>query len=322
MRARVGSPKRTTSRAQRSTSTPLHTTRTEHTHTYEGLRKMNETIAERVESLREALVWTDEANALGDVECDWSADDTSGWLTMGPVRVEWLRDPYGDGQDDWVAVNVEVGGEPFDTDGYSHFDEAVKDATRTTVEWQHYRDGEIRDGVVSWLEDRGEYFDVLGPQDDEDGDTWTIMWGNVMARGYYDADGAFMWSVVNSESGDYLDGDASDDGDAVIDAMTKCARDPMVEAWVETVAVETAEDDWVVRSSEDQMTVYMHSSIAYGMGRRAYYEPTGYEEGRIELEYRVRGSEWRPFDEYLPEDEEDVRRMAGEAYAWVKAVDE
>ena len=152
-------------------------------------------------------------------------------------------------------------------------------------------------------------------------DSWTITWGEVMVQGYYAVAGAFLWSVVNPESGDFLDGDANDDADAVIDAMTECASDPMIEAWVETVAVETAEDDWAVRSSEDQMTVYMHSSIAYGMSRRAYYEPTGYEKGRIELEYRVRGSEWRPFDEYLPEDEDDVRRMASEAYVWVKAVD-
>lgn len=279
-------------------------------------------IAESVESLREALVWSDESAALGDLIVDWNEDDTIGTLTMGPVRVEWLRDPYGDGQDGWIAVNVLVDGEPFDTDRCSHLDEAVKDAARRTVEWQHYRADEIRDGVVSWLDERGEAYNLEGPQDDEDGDAWTISWGDVMVQGYYDDDGAFVWSVVNPESGDYLDGDASDDEDAVIDAMTECAKDPMVEAWVETVAVETAEDDWTVRASEDQMTVYMHSSIAYGLSRRAYYEPTGYEEGRIELEYRVRGSEWRPFDELLPEDEEDVRRMAREAYAWVRSIDD
>lgn len=281
---------------------------------------MTETmIAGRVEELRAQLEWTDEANALGDVECDWSADDTSGWLMMGPVRVEWIRDAYGDGDEDWVAVNVSVDGEPFDTDGCSHLDEAVKDAAHVTVEWQHYRDGEIRDGVVNWLDKRGEAYNLDGPQDVHD--SWTISWGDVMVQGHYDDDGAFVWSVSNGETGDYLDGDASDDADAVIDAMTECAKDPMVEAWVETMAVETAEDDWSVRTSEDQMIVYMHSSISYGMSRRAYYEPTGYGDGRIELEYRIRGSEWRPFDEYLPEDEDDVRRMAGEAYAWVKAVD-
>lgn len=281
---------------------------------------MNERIADAVEDLRKALEWTDGANALGDVECDYSADDTRGWLTMGPVRVEWIRDAYGDGQEGWIAVNVAVDGRPFDADGYSHLSDAVKDAARTTAEWQHYCDGEIRDGVVNWLDERGEAYNLEGPQDVHD--SWTITWGDVMVRGYYDDDGAFVWSVVNPENGDHLDGDASDDDeDAVIDAMTECAKDPMVEAWVETVAVETAEDDWSVRTSEDQMTVYTHSSIAYGMSRRAYYEPMGYEEGRIELEYRVRGSEWRAFDEYLPEDEEDVRRMAREVYAWVKAVD-
>lgn len=273
------------------------------------------TIADKVEELRRALDWTDEANALGgEVECDYSADDMRGWLTMGPVRVEWLRDPYGDGQEDWIAVNVAVDGEPFDTDGYSDLDEAVKDAARATVEWQQWCAADIRDEIMAWLDGRDESYDI----DTEEDGAWMILWGETCVRGEFVGDGAFQWSVSNSETADYLDGDASD---AVIDAMIECAKDPMVEAWVETVAVETAEDDWSVRTSEDQMTMYMHSSIAYGLSRRAYYESVGYEEGRIELEYRVRGSEWRPFDELLPEDEEDVRRMAGEAYAWVKAVD-
>lgn len=282
-------------------------------------------IAESVEGLCRALEWTDEANALsdGEVECGWSDDDTSGWLTMGPVRVEWLRDAYGDGLDDWVAINVSVDGVPFEAqDGYSHLDDAVKDAARTTMEWQHWCDVDIRDEVVSWLEHRGEFFDVLGPQDDEDGDSWTITWGDVMVRGYYDKDGAFVWSVVNPESGDFLDGDASNDADAVIDAMTECAKDPMVEAWVDSVAMETAEDDWAVRSSEDQMTVWTRSSITYNLSRRAYYESVGYGEGRIELEHRIGTGKWTPYDEMLPEDEEDVRRMAGEAYAWVRSIDD
>lgn len=282
---------------------------------------MNEKIADVVEETRSALEWTDEANALGEVDCGWSDDDTRGWLTMGPVRVEWIRDAYGDGLEDWVAVDVAVGGEPFDTDGYSDLSDAVKGAARTTTEWQHYCDGEIRDTVVEWLDARFEAYNLDGPQDDEEGDSWTITWGEVMVRGYYDNDGAFMWSVCNSESADFLDGDASDDADAVIDAMTECATDPMVEAWVETVAVETAEDDWAVRSSEDQMTVWTRSSITFGLSRRAYYESVGYGEGRIELEHRVGTREWAPYDEMLPEDEEDVHRMAGKAYAWVKAVD-
>lgn len=276
-------------------------------------------IADAVEETRSALEWTNEANALGEVDCGWDDDDTHGWLTMGPVHVEWLRDPYGDGDDDWVAVNVAVDGEPFDTDGYSDLRDAVTDAAHMTLEWQHYRDKEIRAEVVSWLEHRGESFDILGPQNVHD--SWTITWGEVMVQGYYTVAGAFLWSVVNPESADYIDGDASDDADAVIDAMTECAKDPMVEVWVESVAVLTAEDDWSVRSSADQMCVYQHSAAAYGTSRRTYYESVGYEEGRIELEYRVRGSEWRPYDEFLPEDEEDVRRMAGEAYAWVRAVD-
>ena len=280
---------------------------------------MNEMIADAVEETRSALEWTDEANALGEVECDYSADDTHGWLTMGPVRVEWIRDAYGDGLKDWVAVEVTVDGESFDTDRYSHLEDAVTDAAHMTLEWQHYRDEEIRAEVVSWLEHRGESFDVLGPQNVHD--SWTITWGEVMVQGYYAVAGAFLWSVVNPESADYFDGDANDDVDAVIDAMTACAKDPMVEAWVETVAMETAEDDWSVRSSEDQMTVWTRSSITFNLSRRAYYESVGYEEGRIELEHRIGTGEWTPYDEMLPEDEEDARRMAREAYAWVKAVD-
>ena len=187
------------------------------------------------------------------------------------------------------------------------------------MEWQRYCDGEIRDAVMGWLDDRFEAYHLEGPQDEHD--SWTITWGDVMVRSYYDEDGAFVWSVVNPETADCLDGDASDDADAVIDAMTEFAKDPMVEAWVETVAVETAEDDWAVRSSEDQMTVWTRSSITYNLSRRAYYEILGYGEGRIELEHRIGTGEWQLYDEHLPEDEEAVRRMAREAYAWVKAVD-
>lgn len=281
---------------------------------------MGEIIADAVEETRSALEWTDEANALGEIECDYSADDTRGWLTMGPVRVEWIRDPYGDGLEDWVAVNVAVDGEPFDTDGYSHLSDAVTDAAHMTLEWQHWCDADMRDKVVSWLEHRGEAYNIVGPQNVHD--SWTITWGDVMVQGYYAVAGAFLWSVVNPEAGDYLDGDASDDADTVIDAMTECARDPMVEAWVETVAMETAEDDWSVRSSEDQMTVWTRSSITFNLSRRAYYESVGYGEGRIELEHRIGSGEWTPYDEMLPEDEEDVRRMAREAYAWVRSIDD
>ena len=284
---------------------------------------MDETIADKVEDLCNALEWTSEAYVLGDgaVDCGWGDDDTRGWLRLGPVSVEWLRDPYGDGLDDCVAVSVTVDGEYFCVDGYSHLDDAVKDAARTTTEWQHHYDGEIKDAVMEWLDARFEAYHLVGPQADEAGDSWTITWGEVMVRGYYDKDGAFMWSVCNPESADYLDGDASDDADAVIDAMTECAEDPMVQAWVETVAAETAEDKWAVRSSEDQMTVWTRSSITFNLSRRAYYESVGYGEGRIEMEHQLGTGEWTPYDEMLPDDEEDVRRMAREAYAWVKAVD-
>ena len=283
-----------------------------------------ETIADKVEDLCGALEWTDEAYTLSDgaVDCGWSDDDMSGWLRMGPVSVEWLRDPYGDRLEDWVAVDVAVNGMPFDADGYSDLGDAVKDAARTTMEWQHHCDDEIRDAVVGWLDAHFEAYHLNEPQDDEEGDSWTITWGDVMVRGYYDKDGAFGWSVCNPETADYLDGDVSDDTDAVIDALTECATDPMVEAWVETVAVETAEDDWVVRSSDDQMIVWTRSSITYNLSRRAYYESVGYGEGRIELEHRIGTGEWTPYDEMLPEDEEDVRRMAGEAYAWVRSIDD
>lgn len=281
---------------------------------------MNEKIADKVEDLRKALEWTDAAHALGEIECDYSADDTRGWLTMGPVRVEWIRDAYGDGLEAWVAVDVSVDGEPFDTDGYSDLRDAVVDAAHTTLEWQHYCDGAIRDAVMGWLDARFEAFDVRGPQNKHD--SWTITWGEVMVQGYYAVAGAFLWSVVNPESGDFLDGDANDDADAVIEAMIECAKDPMVEAWVETIAVETAEDDWAVRSSEDQMTLWTRSSITYNLGRRAYYERVGYGEGRIELEHRIGTGAWTPYDEMLPEDEEDVRRMAREAYTWVRSIDD
>lgn len=281
---------------------------------------MIEKIADAVEDLRKDLEWTNEALALcvREIDCGWSDDDTRGWLTMGPVRVEWIRDAYGDGLEDWIAVEVTVDGMPFDADGYPYLEDAVKEAAHTTMAWQHFRDEDIRDEVVSWLEHRGEAYDI---DESSEEDAWLVTWGYLSVRGYYTEDGAFMWSVSNPENGNYLDGDASNDADAVIDAMTECASDPMVEAWVETIAMETAEDNWAVRSSENQMTVYMHSSIAYGTSRRAYYESVGYEEGGIELEYRVRGSEWRPFDEYLPEDEDDVRASARKAYEWVKAVD-
>lgn len=281
---------------------------------------MNEKIADKVEDLCRALEWTDEAYAISDgaVDCGWSDDDTRGWLRMGPVSVEWLRDPYGDGLEGWITVDVSIDGAPFDVDEYSHLDDAVKDAAHTTLEWQRHCDREIREAVVGWLDDHFEAYHLDGPQD---GDSWTITWGDVMVRGYYDKDGAFVWSAVNPENGDYLDGDASDDADAVIDAMTECTKDPMIEAWVETIAVETAEDDWSVRSSEDQKTIWVRSSITYNLSRRAYYESVGYGEGRIELEHRIGTGEWTPYDEMLPRDEEDVRRMAREAYAWVKAVD-
>lgn len=283
----------------------------------------SEKIADKVEELRRDLEWTNESYALSKREIDygWDDDDTHGWLTMGPVYVEWLRDPYGDGMGGWIAVNVTVNGELLDMDDYSYLDDVVKGAAHLTMEWQYWRDREIKDGIVSWLEHRYEAYTLDGPRDVHD--SWTIVWGDVSVQGYYtEDDGVFKWMVSNAEAGDYLDGDASDDADAVIDAMIECASDPWIGAWVETVAVETAEDAWVVRSSADQMTMWTRSSTTYDLSRRAYYEPVSYAEGRIELEHRIGTGEWTPYDELLPEDEEDVRRMAGEAYVWVRGIDD
>lgn len=201
-----------------------------------------ETIADAVEELRRALEWTSETYALGgEVDCGWDDDDTRGWLRMGSVDVEWLRDPYGDGQEDWVAVNVAVDGELFDSDGYPHLEDAVKDAARTTAEWQHHCDGEIKDAVVEWLDDRHETYYLDGPQDVHD--SWTVTWSNVSIQGYYDDDGRFVWSVSNGGTGDHLDGDASSAPADALAAIEQIAADPMEEAWLETIDDCLAEDD-------------------------------------------------------------------------------
>lgn len=280
---------------------------------------MEMTIADAVEELRGALEWTDEANALGDVESDYSADDTSGWLMMGSIEVTWARDMYSDGQDDWIAVQVSYDGIPMeDQDDYPELDDAVKVAAHRTDAWQKYRADKIRDEIIAWLESRGEAYDVLGPQDVHD--AWMIFWREVVIQGYFtEDDGDFGWSVGNSETGDYLDGDADSTDDGVLEAIEMCAADPMVEAWIETIDECAAEDDWSVRVSDDGMVMWM-SEPTYTMSRRATYESLGFGEGRIEMEYHLRTGEWRASDERLPEDGEDVRRMAREAYEWVKAV--
>ena len=280
-----------------------------------------ETIADAVEELRSQLEWSDEANALGDVECDYG-DDQWGRLTMGPVRVEWTRDMHGDGDTGWIAVEVSYDGIAMeDVEDYGpDLDDAVKAAAWRTDEWQYHRCGEIRDDVVEWLEQRGEAYDLQGPQDVHD--AWTILWRDVSVRGYFgEEDGTFEWSVMNPESTDYLDGDADSTDDDVIEAIETCATDPMVEAWVETLAECTAEDDWSVRVSDDGMTVRM-SEPTYTETRRATYERTGFGEGRIELEYKLFNGMWHASDESLPDDEDTLRDMAREAYAWVKAVSE
>lgn len=277
-------------------------------------------IAERVESLRDALEWTDEAYTLGnEVDCGWDDDDTHGWLRMGLVEVEWLRDPYGDGQEDWVAVNVSVDGRLFDADGYSHLADAVKDAAHTTAEWQHHCDGEIKDAVVEWLDDRYETYHLDGPQDEHD--SWAVTWRDVSIQGYYDDDGEFVWSVSNGETGDCLDGSASSTPADVLATIEQIAADPMEETWLETIDDCLAEDEWIVRVSDDRLTVWRHDP-SYAQSRRATYERVEFGEGRIELEYRLLSGTWRPFDERLPENEADVHAMAREAYEWVKAVSE
>lgn len=281
-----------------------------------------ETIGDAVEALARELEWTDEASALGGVDCGYDDGDSHGWLWLGDglVRVIWERDPYGDGVEDWVAVTVQVGDDPYDADGYSHLSDAVRDAAHTTAAWQHHCDGEIRDSVADWLDERGETYYLDGPQDEHD--SWTIAWRNLSVQGYYTEDGGvFEWAVSNSENGDCLDGDASDNADAVIDAMERIAADPLEDAFREEIEEATADDDWSVRVSDDGLTVSM-SDPTYAQSRRTYYEAVGYGEGRIELEYRLGVGEWRAYDERLPEDEADVHAMAREAYEWVKAVAE
>lgn len=282
---------------------------------------MEMTIADYVEELRSQLEWSVEANALGEIACDYD-DDMRGWLTMGSVRVEWTRDMYGDGNTEWVAVSVTYDGAQMDDveDYGPDLDEAVKAAARRTDAWQEYRAEELRDEIMSWLDSRCEAYDLQGPQDDEPGDAWTITWREVTIRGYFTKeDGALVWSVSNSETADYIDGDADNTDDAVIEAIERVVADPMEEAWIEAIVDLTAEDDWSVRVTDDGLTVWM-SEPTYTMTRRATYERMGFGEGRIEMEYRRRIGEWRLVDELLPEDEDDVRRMVREAYAWVKAV--
>ena len=274
-----------------------------------------ETIADAVEELRSRLEWTDESVALGNPDCGWSDDDSHGRLVWGPVEVEWSRDTYGDGEEDQVAVSVTCGGFSQETDGYSYLSDAVIDAAHRTSEWQEYRADEIRDEIIAWLDQRGEAYDVLGPQD-----AWTIDWRDVDVRGYFtEDDGSFEWSVMNPETADYVDGGADDNIDDVLDSIERVADDPMMRAWTDATEELTAEDDWSVRVSDDGTTVWM-SEPTYTVSRRAVYERTGFGEGRIEMEYRLRIGEWRAVDERLPEDEEDVRAMAREAYEWVKAV--
>lgn len=119
----------------------------------------------------------------------------------------------------------------------------------------------------------------------------------------------------------YLDGDADDGADDVIEALGRLAADPMEAAFREEIEEATAGDDWAVRTSDDGLTVSM-SDPTYAQSRRTYYEAGGYGGGRIELEYRLGVGEWRAFDEHLPEDEADVHAMAREAYERVKAVAE
>lgn len=283
-------------------------------------RAVTDTIGDAVEDLRRALGWSDEANALGDVECDYDGDDQWGWLTMGPVRVEWTRDMYGDGNTEWVAVSVTYDGTQMDDveDYGPDLDEAVKDAAHRTSEWQAYRADEIRDEIIEWLDSRCEAYDLQEPEDEHD--AWMIFWRDVSIQGYFtEVDGAFEWSVSNGETGGCLDGDADSTADDVIEAVETCAADPMVEAWVETITECVAEDDWTVHVSDDGLTVQAHDPTD-AVSRLATYGQVGFGEGRIGLLWRPLRAQWVPSDEHLPEDEDDVRRMAREAYAWVKAV--
>lgn len=281
---------------------------------------METTIAEGVKALGDELEWTDESVVFGAPDYGWADDDSHGRLVWGPVEVEWTRDPYYDSDEGWVVVNVAVDGFPQETDGCSHLSDAVRDAAHRTEEWQEYRADEIRDEIIEWLDSRCETYDLQGPEDEHD--AWTIFWRDVSIQGYFtEDDGTFKWSVSNSETADYLDGDADSTEDDVIEAIETCAADPMMEAWIETIDDLTAEDDWSVRVTDDREAVWM-SEPTYTMTRRARYERLGFREGRIEMGYRLRTGEWRAYDEHLPEDEADVHAMAREAYEWVKAVAE
>ncbi len=50
-----------------------------------------ETIGDAVEALARELEWTDEASALGGVDCGYDDDDSRGWLAMAREAYEWVK---------------------------------------------------------------------------------------------------------------------------------------------------------------------------------------------------------------------------------------
>lgn len=180
------------------------------------------------------------------------------------------------------------------------------------------RERAVRDAILEALEDCGEPFEVLGPQDV---DAWTISWREVVVRGYHKDDGTFQWSVSNSETGDFLDGDASDDADAVIDRIEQVIVDPVQDAWVETINECLTRDERTMIVSEDRLTVRAYNPTS-AVSRLATYGRVPLGRGRIGLLWRPGEAQWVPHDEYLPENEDAVREMAVKAYEWVRVIDD
>ena len=180
------------------------------------------------------------------------------------------------------------------------------------------RERAIRDAILAALEDCGEPFEVLGPQDI---DSWTISWREVVVRGYYRENGEFAWSAANSETGASTGGDASDDPDDVIDRIERVVVDSMQGAWVETIDERLARDERTMIVSEDRLTVRAYNPTS-AVSRLATYGRVPLGRGRIGLLWRPGEAQWVPHAEYLPENEGAVREMAVKAYEWVRAIDD
>lgn len=177
------------------------------------------------------------------------------------------------------------------------------------------RERAIRDALLEALEDCGEPFEVLGPQDV---DEWTISWREVVVRGYHKENGEFAWSAANSRTRASTGGDASDDPDDVIERIIV---DPMQDAWVGTIDECLARNERTMLVSEDRLIVQAYNPTS-AVSRLATYGRVPLGRGRIGLLWRPGEAQWVPHDEYLPENEEDVREMAVRAYEWVRTIND